>query len=99
MIVVAAKFTGKPENKDDILRLATGMVGPSTAEKGCISYLFYEQQPSNNQFFFFEEWESQAALEAHFQTSHFAEFMKQLPALIQGAPHVRIYDTSGFRDL
>ena len=99
MIVVAAKFTGKPEHKNEILRLATGMVAPSNGEKGCISYNFYKQEPGENEFLFFEEWENQAALDAHFQTPHFVDFMKQFPALIEGAPHIRIYDASGFRDL
>jgi quinol monooxygenase YgiN len=99
MIVVAAKFTGKPERKSEILRLAAFVAPPSRAEAGCITYNFYEQQPGASEFLFFEEWKDQAALDAHFQTPHFKEFMKQFPELIQGQPHLRTYEVGKTHDL
>ena len=99
MIVLAAKFTGKPERKTEILRLAAIVAPPSRAESGCITYNFYEQQPSANEFLFFEEWADQAALDAHFQTPHFKDFMQHFPELIQGQPHLRIYEVGKTRDL
>jgi quinol monooxygenase YgiN len=99
MIVLAAKFTGKPERKQDILRMV-GVVTPlSRAESGCLTYAFYEQQPESNQFLFFEEWRDQAALDAHFKTQHFADFVGAIPELIEGAPHIRIYEVSQTRDM
>jgi quinol monooxygenase YgiN len=99
MIVLAAKFTGKPERRNEILRLTAIVAPPSRAEAGCITYNFYEQQPSANEFLFFEEWADQAALDAHFQTPHFNDFMKQFPDLIQGAPHIRTYAVGSTHDL
>jgi quinol monooxygenase YgiN len=99
MIVLAAKFTGKPERKSEILRLAATVAPPSRAEAGCITYNFYEQQPGASEFLFFEEWADQAALDAHFLTPHFKEFMKQFPELIQGPPHIRTYEVGKTRDL
>lgn len=99
MIVLAAKFTGKPEQKSEILR-RVGVVAPlSRAESGCLTYDFYEQQPGGNEFLFFEEWRDQAALDAHFQTQHFADFVGALPALIEGAPQIRIYEVGQTREL
>jgi quinol monooxygenase YgiN len=99
MIVLAAKLTGKPGRRDDILRLAGAVAPPSRAEGGCLTYNFYEQQPAGNQFLFFEEWANQAALDAHFQTPHFNDFVKAIPELIEGAPKIRIYEAAQFRDL
>ena len=99
MIVIAAKFVGKPERRSDIIRLAATVAKPSRAEAGCISYNFYEQQPATNEFLFFEEWADQAAVDFHFQTAHFKEFMKEFPELIQGPPTLRIYEVSKSRDL
>jgi quinol monooxygenase YgiN len=99
MIVLAAKFTGKPERRSEILRLAATVAPPSRAEAGCITYNFYEQQPSASEFLFFEEWADQAALDAHFQTLHFKNFMKEFPELIQGTPHIRTYEVSKTHDL
>ena len=99
MIVLAAKFTGKPEKKSEILRLVGVVVPPSRAESGCLFYDFYEKQPGGNEFLFFEEWRDQAALDAHFKTQHFADFVGALPALIEGTPHIRIYEAGQTRDL
>jgi len=99
MIVVAAKFVGKPERRSDIVRLAATVAKPSRAEAGCITYNFYEQQPATNDFLFFEEWADQAALDYHFQTSHFKEFMKEFPELIQGPAQLRTYEVGKIQDL
>ena len=99
MIVLAAKFTGKPESKAEILR-RVGVIAPlSRAENGCVTYDFYEKHPGGNEFLFFEEWRDQSALDAHFQTPHFAEFVGALPALIEGNPQIRIYEVAQTREL
>lgn len=99
MIVLAAKFTGRPERREDILHLAASMLPPSQAEAGCLTYQFYEQQPGSNEFLFFEEWAGQPALDAHFQTPHFLDFTTRFPELIQGKPLIRIYEVSKSHDL
>jgi len=99
MIVLAAKFTGKPERRSEILRQVAAVTPPSRAEAGCITYNFYEQQPGASEFLFFEEWADQAALDGHFQTAHFQAFMKEFPELIQGAPHIRTYEVGKTHDL
>ena len=99
MIVLAAKFTGKPERRSEILRLVATVTPPSRAEAGCITYNFYEQQPGAGEFLFFEEWADQAALDAHFQTPHFHAFMKEFPELIQGPPQLRTYEVGRTHDL
>jgi len=99
MIVLAAKFVGKPERRGSIISMAATVAKPSRAESGCISYNFYEQQPTSNEFLFFEEWADQAALDYHFQTAHFKKFMEQFPELIQGKPLIRVYEVSKASDL
>lgn len=98
MIVVAAKFNGKPERRMDLLLLANAFVPPTRAEEGCISCSFYEQQPGRNEFLFFEEWKDRAALTAHFATPHFQHFMKQKLELINNVHDVRIYHVEAFED-
>ena len=39
----------------------------------------------------FEEWETQAALDAHFQTEHMATFRKALPAVVTGSFSLKHY--------
>ena len=98
MIVLVAKFTGKADKKSEILRRVGVVAPPSRKESGCLTYDFYEM-PGGNEYLFFEEWHDQAALDAHFQTPHFAEFVTALPELIEGSPHIRIYEVGQTRDL
>ena len=99
MIVLAAQFTGKPDRKNEILRLVDVVKPLSRAESGCLTYDFYQKQPEGSEFLFFEEWRDQAALDAHFATQHFADFVKALPELIEGAPRIRVYEVGQMRDL
>jgi quinol monooxygenase YgiN len=99
MIILAAKFAGKPDRRGSLISLAATVAKPSRAESGCISYNFYERQPESNEFLFFEEWADQAALDCHFQTPHFKKFMERFPDLIQGPPLIRIYEVSKASDL
>ncbi len=99
MIVLAAKFVARAEHKSEIIRLAATVTPPSRAEAGCVSYNFYEQ-PGTDEFLFFEEWADQKALDEHFQTPHFLDFIKPLMELIEGAaPKIRLYEVGGLRDL
>jgi quinol monooxygenase YgiN len=62
--------------KEDQLRvLLQGMLIPPRAESGCKLYELYESD-SRGRFYFFEEWESQAALDQHVATPHFKHLDK-----------------------
>lgn len=99
MLVLAAKCSGKPERRSDILRLAAAVTAPSKSEAGCIAYDVHERVSGNNEFLFFEEWAGQAALDFHFQTPHFLEFIRELAPCLQGPPSIRVYEVAEARDL
>jgi quinol monooxygenase YgiN len=46
------------------------MLTPTRAEQGCRLYELYE---SNNRGLFYEEWESQDALDRHTETPHYKQ--------------------------
>jgi quinol monooxygenase YgiN len=99
MIVVAGKFTVKPERRADMVRLAGALFAPSRAEAGCLTYNCYQQADDPNAFLFFEEWESQAAIDRHFETPHFKRFMTDFPGMIVGKPVIKLYQTSQIKEL
>lgn len=99
MHVIAGKFKVKPERIKDLIALSTGMFGPSRAESGCISYNFYEDKGSEHSFLFFEEWESQEAIDRHFSTPHFKNFMEKFPDMILGQPSIKIYEVKDVKVL
>lgn len=91
MIVVAGKISVKPERRDEARRAALAMVEATRREAGCISYAFYADLVDPGTFFVFEEWESDAALAAHFQSAHMARFQQEVPALIAAPPAIERY--------
>ena len=99
MLILAAKCVGKPERRNDIMRVASTIVAPSRAEAGCISYSIHERLLGEDKFLFFEEWADQAALDFHFNTTHFQEFIREFTPLLQAPPDIRIYEVSEARTL
>ncbi len=91
MIVIAGKILIKPERRAEAERAALAMVEATRREPGCISYAFYADLVEPGTFFVFEEWESDEALLAHFQTEHMARFQQQAPALLAGGLAVKRY--------
>lgn len=57
---------------------AQKMMAASQKEQGCLMYEFSQVLGSTTRFRVYEEWESRAALEAHFQTDHMTAFRKTL---------------------
>lgn len=99
MLILAAKCIGKPECRDDIMRVSAAIVPPSRAETGCISYEVHQRLSGENEYLFFEEWTDRAALDFHFETPHFQEFIKEFTQLLQAPPSIRIYDVAEARTL
>jgi quinol monooxygenase YgiN len=91
MIVIAGKIQVKPERREEARRAALEMVEATRREAGCISYAFYADLVDPGTFFIFEEWESDAALGAHFQSEHMARFQRQAAALVAAPPSINRY--------
>lgn len=86
MIVLTPRVLVKSDSVVAFTKLAAGMLGPSRAEEGCISYNFYNSPLEPTQFVFVEEWETMAHLHAHFETSHFKEFIAAVENLLASPP-------------
>lgn len=99
MLVVGGRFKVKPERRADMVKLATALYPPSRAEKGCLHYSCYQDAGDPDSFLFFEEWESQEALDKHFATPYFQDFMARFPEMITGQPVIKIYSIGSVKQL
>jgi quinol monooxygenase YgiN len=99
MLILAAKCIGKPERRNDIVRVTAAIIPPSRAEAGCISYEVHERLSGGNEYLFFEEWTDQAALDFHFKTPHFQEFIGEFTQLLRAPPNIRIYEVAEARSV
>ncbi|WP_226023916.1 putative quinol monooxygenase [Halomicrobium salinisoli] len=92
MIVLHAAFPIDPAQRDDALDLIEDLVEQSQAEEGMIDYRAAADVSDPNLIRFFEQYEDEAAFEAHSQTDHFQEFEDALPDLLAGEPEVRRFE-------
>lgn len=74
MLVIAGIVRIDPANKVAAGSAAQEVMAATRQEAGCISYTFSADLSDESLFHVFEEWESEEALGAHFQTPHMAEF-------------------------
>ena len=63
-------------------------------EAGCVSYTFSADLSDPGTFWIFEEWESPAALAAHFQAPHMAAFQKAIGGLGVREMAIQRYEVS-----
>ena len=66
MILISGCFCFAPENRAAALAAALPMAAVIRKEAGCITYGFFADVEDENTFRIFEEWQSQAYLDAHF---------------------------------
>ena len=93
MVKVVANDYVKAECVDEFLKLAKEIVEKTNAnDPGCIKYELYRDNSDPTHFAMIEEWETQAALDAHMKTPHFHRLGEETGALVAGPMDVRIYE-------
>ncbi len=78
MIVVSGTFRVDPSQRETALEVGATMAAATLAETGCVTYGFWTDPSDPVRFRIFEEWDSAAALDAHFETEHMATFVVAL---------------------
>jgi len=86
---VIAKFVARKGKESQLRTLLQGMLVPTRAEQGCKLYELYESD-SEGRFYFYERWESQAALDQHVATAHFKNLKQTGGGLVKEPFEVNI---------
>lgn len=86
---VVADIRARGEKRDEVLTLLRKLVEPTKREAGCLEYDLHVNLEDDRQFTFVEEWESQAALDAHLQADHVRPVLELLPPLLESPPSIR----------
>lgn len=81
MIVIVAKSKIKEGKKEEFYTLAKELETYSRQEVGCVSYTLYQDIHDPMQFCYIEQWENQAAIDAHNQSPHFTRLVPLMNAL------------------
>jgi len=76
MLVIAGSIRIDPANWDQAVAAVKQMMTETHREPGCQAYEFSADLAEPGVFRLFEEWESEAALAAHFKAPHMKVFQK-----------------------
>lgn len=94
MIIVWGSLEAREGVVDELLALSLEHVRRSRKEPGCISHAVHIDAENHNRLVFVEQWESLAALQAHFAVPESGRFVEQARGLAVGMPELKIYDAS-----
>jgi quinol monooxygenase YgiN len=83
-LTIIARVRAKPGKEARLLREMKGLLAPTRAEAGCLSYDLHQSQSDPTLFALYENWVSQEALDAHFQTPYLQAMFKLVPELVEG---------------
>ena len=79
-IILVAMVKAKSGQEEAVKEALESLVEPTRKEAGCLCYNLHQGKTNKAQFMFYEQWASQAALDAHGKTPH----MKSLHAKLEG---------------
>lgn len=66
-ISVVAELRAKSGHEDEMRTALEALVAPSQKEPGCLKYNVFESKYYTGDFFTYEEWETEAALDKHLE--------------------------------
>jgi quinol monooxygenase YgiN len=81
MIVVAGSMRVDPAHRERFLAATAAVTAATRSEPGNVHYRYSRDEDDPSLVLIFEEWESEAALDAHFATPHMQEFLAAIPTL------------------
>ncbi|MFV0597612.1 putative quinol monooxygenase [Shewanella sp.] len=82
-ITVFAQIQAHSGQSDALFRVLKQLVRDTHTEAGCIEYTLHNALDDANQFWVYEVWQSQAALDAHMASPHFNTFLAASEALVK----------------
>jgi quinol monooxygenase YgiN len=88
---VIARSVAHSGRENQLRELLRGMLAPTRAESGCKLYELYESD-SKERFYFYEIWESQAALDQHAASPHFKHLQQTVGELVREPFEVNILE-------
>jgi quinol monooxygenase YgiN len=83
-LTVIAHIRAKPGQESRVRQVLQGLLIPTRAEAGCINYDLHQSQADPALFVFYENWASEAHLDAHSKSPHIQSFRKVAGEILAG---------------
>jgi quinol monooxygenase YgiN len=88
-VTIIGTVTARPETQAELASLLAAQVAPTRAETGCVNYDFHVDAADPCCFVFYENWRTQADLDAHLAMPHLAPLFSQLDRLLARPVEIR----------
>lgn len=84
LLTVIANARAKAGKEHELRSALEALIEPTTKEDGYVTYALHQGADDPAVFYFYENWESAAHLQAHLGTAHIAGFLAVMEDLIDG---------------
>jgi quinol monooxygenase YgiN len=91
VIIITGSITGRPDTISELVAASLEHVLRSRSEPGCISHSVHRDVENPLRLVFIEQWESPAAVRAHFAVSASAAFVRAAAALSDSPPSLEMF--------
>jgi len=93
--MITARVFIKPGFEEEFIKSAQWIIDNTHKEEGCLEYTLYQDPYNKTNFFFFERYKDQAAIDLHFAASYFKEFGDKTSAWTSQPTEIKILDIAG----
>ena len=84
VLTVTAHMRAKPGREQDLREALESLVAPTAQEDGYVNYDLHQGVEDPAVFFFYENWTSPEALDAHLAAPHLEQFVGIMDDLLDG---------------
>jgi quinol monooxygenase YgiN len=98
-VLIAGTVRVPPQNLERFRPHMERMLAASRAEDGCLTYSYAVDVADPGLIRVFEAWRDQAAIDAHFQTPHMAEWRATWPQFGVSDRNLSLYEVASERRL
>ena len=91
MIMVTAKITARPGERDNIIAKSQDLIDSSRLDPGNISYNLYASTENDDILLMLEQWKNPEILEAHMQTKDFKAFGAAIKDILAEEMDIGVY--------
>lgn len=82
LLTVIANMRAKPGKEQELREALEALVAPTSQEDGYVDYALHQAVDDPAVFYFYENWESGEALDAHLATPHLVDFIGKMGDLL-----------------
>jgi quinol monooxygenase YgiN len=92
MIIITGDLLIKDGSMQQSMQACQKHVAHSRTEPGCISHSVYQDPENRLRLFFYEQWEDQASIDAHFVLPSSLAFVAAVTTLISAPPNLHVFN-------